>query len=64
MSCAQTKAAGIHGVILRLDVAGVSSYELYFGREFGEYMWEALLETAADLGGGPVGLEAMSLLQK
>ena len=64
MSCAQTKAAEIHGVIFRLDFSGVSSYELYFGREFGEYMWEALLEAADEYGGGPVGLEAMARLQE
>lgn len=64
MSCAQTKAAEIHAVILRLDLDSVSSYELYFGRDFGEYMWEALLEAAEEFGGGPVGLDAMARLQE
>ena len=62
MSCAQARAAEIHCVILRSDLAGLASYELFFGREFGEYMWEALLEVAEEHRGGPVGLEAMARL--
>lgn len=64
MSCAQAKTAEIHCIIFRSDLAGLASYELFFGREFGEYMWEALLEAAEEHGGGPVGLEAMARLQR
>lgn len=63
MSCAQTKIAEVHAVLLRLDVGSVcSSYEVYFGREFGEYMWDALLEAGDEHGAVPVGMEAMEEL--
>ena len=64
MSCAQTKIAEVHAVLLRVDVGSVCSYEVYFGREFGEYMWDALLEAGDEHGTTPVGVEAMAGLQE
>jgi heterotetrameric sarcosine oxidase gamma subunit len=58
MRCAQTKAADIHGTLVRMDRGSLPSYALYFPREFGEYMWDALLEAGAV----PVGIEAMAKL--
>jgi len=63
-SCAQTRIAGVHAVLLRLDVGNVLGYEVYFGREFGEYMWDALLEAGEEHGATPVGIEAMARLQE
>ena len=63
-SCAQTQAAEIHATLVRADIGDLPSYQLFFSRDFGEYMWETLLETANHWGGGPVGLEAMSELRK
>ena len=62
-SCAQTQASDIHAILVRVDVGDLPSYQLFFSRDFGEYMWETLLETANHWGGGPVGLEAMSELR-
>ena len=61
--CAQINGAEIHNVLLRLDQNGLRSYELYFGREFGEYMWDALLEVGEDCGLRPIGIEALGRLQ-
>ena len=58
LRCAQSKFANIHGALLRIDLGERSSYQLYIGREFGEYMWEALVEASGVCGGGPVGFEA------
>ena len=63
MSCAQVKAAEIHNVLLRFDLGGLPTYEMYFGREFGEYMWDALLEVGEEYQVKPVGIEAMARLQ-
>ena len=63
-SCAQTQAAEIHAMLVRTDLGDLPSYQLFFSRDFGEYMWETLLETAEYFGGGPVGLEAMSELRR
>lgn len=59
MSCAQGRFSEIYALFLRLDRGSLSGYELYFGRDFGEYIWEALVESAHHHGGGPVGTEAM-----
>ena len=64
MHCAQTKAAEIHGTLLRMDRGGLTSYDLYFPREFGEYMWDALMEAGEECQASPVGLEAMAQLQR
>ncbi len=63
LSCAQTRIAEVHAVLLRLDLGNIRSYEVYFGREFGEYMWDALLEAGDEHGAVPVGIEAMEELE-
>ena len=62
LRCGQVKMAGIHGTLLRRDMAGLLCYELYFTREFGEYMWDVLMEAGERYDGLPVGFEAMELL--
>ena len=59
MACAQARFAEVYGLLLRLDRDGLPAYQLYFSRDFGQYVWEALVETAHHLGGGPVGIEAL-----
>ena len=63
MRCAQTKVAEIHAVLLRLDLGSLLSYDLYFGRELGEYMWQALFEAGEEYGAIPIGIEAMARLE-
>ena len=58
----QSKIAGIHGTLLRRDVAGLLCYELYFTRDFGEYMWDVLMEAGERYDAVPVGIEAMDRL--
>ena len=62
MGCAQTKVAEVHGTLLRMDLGGVPSYDLYFSRDFGEYMWDALMEAGELHGAAPVGIDAMERL--
>ena len=58
LGCAQARFAEVYGLLLRIDADGLPSYQLYFSRDFGQYVWEALVEAAEHLGGGPVGVEA------
>ena len=58
-SCVQSRFADVQGLLLRRDVNGIAMYQLYAGREYGEYLWETLIETAHEVGGGPVGTEAL-----
>ena len=59
LACVQSRFADVQGLLLRRDVNGIAMYQLYAGREFGEYLWEVLIETAHEVGGGPVGTEAL-----
>lgn len=63
LSGAQARFAEIHGTIIRTDVGPLPSYDLYFTREFGEYMWEAIFEAGEEFGVAPVGIEARATLQ-
>ena len=62
MGCAQSEIAGVHGVFVRADRGGVSGFRIYFGREYGEYVWEAILDSGRDCGAAPVGIEALARL--
>ena len=64
MSCAQAMFLRIHGVLLRLDISDLPSYEFYFSRDFGQYMWDLLLEAGEEYNLIPCGIEAMARLQK
>ena len=59
LSCIQSRFADVQGLLLRRDVSGIAMYQFYAGREFGEYLWEVLIETAHEVGGGPVGTQAL-----
>lgn len=59
LACVQSRFADVQGMLLRRDVNGIAMYQLYAGREFGEYLWEVLIETAREVGGGPVGTQAL-----
>ena len=59
LTCVQSRFADVQGLLLRRDVNGIAMYQLYAAREFGEYLWETLIETAREVGGGPVGTQAL-----
>ena len=59
LTCIQSRFADIQALLLRRDVNAIPMYQLYAGREFGEYLWEALVEAAKEVGGGLVGTEAL-----
>ena len=63
LTCAQARFAEVQGLLLRRDIQSIPAYQLYAGREFGEYLWETLIHAAAETGGGPVGTEALARLR-
>ena len=62
LSCAQGSLANVHTLIIRADMQTHLSYQVYCGREFGEYLWEALLDAGQEFGGVPFGLAAQRQL--
>ena len=63
LHCVQSRYADVHGLLVRQDVSTAPAYQLYFAREYGEYVWEAITQAARHIGGGPVGTEAIRSLQ-
>ena len=64
MSFVQTMVAKVHGMILRRDIGDLLAYQLFFSRDYGEYLWEALMLAGENHGVIPVGLQAMDLLHE
>ena len=62
-SCAQSSFAEIHGTMTRLDAAGLPAYTLLFGREYGDYMWESIMEAGERYDLVPFGIEALGRLR-
>ena len=62
-SSAQSQFAEIHGTLVRLDAAGLPAYTLFFGREYGDYMWESILEAGERYGLVPFGIETLGRLR-
>ena len=62
LTCAQTGIAGVHALILRADVRALLSFQVCCGREFGAFVWDALLDAGREFGAHPVGLAALRTL--
>ena len=63
LSCAQGSLANVHTLVIRADIQTHLSYQVYSGREFGEYVWEALLDAGQEFGALPFGMAAQRQLQ-
>ena len=59
MSCLQGSFAGVYGMLIREDFGNIASYDLYYPRELGEYVWDTLLRESAVFGTRPVGFECL-----
>jgi len=61
---AQTSAAKMSAVIARQDLGATLGYHLLCDSASAAYMWTSLLDAMAEFAGGPVGLEAVRLMEK
>jgi sarcosine oxidase subunit alpha len=55
--------AGVPAMFLRIGFVGELSWELHFPAEYGEYMWDALMEAGREYGISPFGVEAQRILR-
>ena len=62
LTCAQGQLAEVYSMIMRCDQSGLPSYNLYFAREYGHYLWDVLLEAGSEFGIVPIGVEALQQL--
>lgn len=63
LTCAQTSVAGVHALILRSDVRGLLSFQTCCGREFGAFVWGALLDAGNEFDARPFGRAALRTLE-
>jgi len=63
LAAVQGKAAGIPVLILRIGFVGELGYEMHFPAEYGEYLWETLLQAGSEFGITPFGVEAQRVLR-
>ena len=63
LACTQGSVANVHAIVIRADVGGMLAYEVYCGREFGEYLWDALRDAGQEFGAVPFGVAAQRLLR-
>ncbi|HSK16217.1 MAG TPA: 2Fe-2S iron-sulfur cluster-binding protein [Gaiellaceae bacterium] len=55
--------AGVPSLLLRIGFVGELGYEIHFPSPYGEHVWDVILETGADLGIRPFGLEPQRILR-
>ncbi len=63
LSCACGPMAAIRVLIVRKDRAALPGYEIFFSREYGEYLWDAMMEAGSEFQMRPFGLAAARLLE-
>jgi glycine cleavage system aminomethyltransferase T len=60
--CAQTSLAHTHAAALRQDLKSVLAFHLLVARDYGEFVWEAVLHAGHEFHLAPFGLEALKEL--
>ncbi len=63
MQARTANVAGAEALLLRIGFTGELSYEVHVPAGYGLAVWEALLETGADLGAAPFGIEAQRIMR-
>ena len=63
MACRQGNVAGVPATLLRIGFVGETGWEIHFPAEYGDYLWDALLEAGANEGLQPFGVETQRVLR-
>jgi sarcosine oxidase subunit alpha len=63
LTCTQGSVAKVHATVIHADVGSLLAYEVYCGREFGEYLWDTLWDAGQEFGAVPFGVAAQRLLR-
>ncbi len=62
LTCVQTGVHHTYTILMRLDIQSLRAYLILVSREYGEWLWEAIVETGAEFGIQPFGSAAHELL--
>ncbi|MEE9199285.1 MAG: aminomethyltransferase family protein, partial [Dehalococcoidia bacterium] len=63
MRSASGVVAGVPSLLMRIGFVGETGWEVHFPAEYGEYIWDALLEAGREFGISPFGVEAQRILR-
>ncbi len=63
LAATQGAIAGVPCLVLRLGFVGELGYEIHFPSEYGEYLWDSILDAGRDCSIEPFGLEAQRILR-
>ena len=63
MRSAQGLVAGVPTILLRIGFVGETGWELHVPAEYGEYLWQTLMDAGREFGISPFGLEAQRILR-
>ena len=63
LGCAQGVVAGVPCILFRIGFVGELGYEIHFPAEYGDHMWDALMEAGKDFGISPFGVESQRILR-
>jgi sarcosine oxidase subunit alpha len=63
MACREGSVAGVPATLLRVGFVGETGWEIHFPAEYGEFVWDTLLEAGAAAGIRPFGVETQRLLR-
>jgi glycine cleavage system aminomethyltransferase T len=54
----------VPALLVRRDLPGLPSYEVYASRDYGEYVWDVLYEAGREFGIAPIGQSAWRTLSE
>jgi len=63
LACAQSDVAGVPTLLLRIGFVGESGWEMHVPAEYGEHIWEAVMEAGREFDLAPFGVEAQRILR-
>ena len=60
--CIEGGVVEIHAIVARSDLGRLLGYKIYYGWEYGEYLWDAIMEAGHEHKIAPIGFEAVRVL--
>ena len=63
MRSSRGEVAGVPALLLRIGFVGETGWEVHFAAEYGEHIWDALMEAGEEFGIRPFGVEAQRVLR-
>ncbi|MEO0381599.1 MAG: glycine cleavage T C-terminal barrel domain-containing protein, partial [Pseudomonadota bacterium] len=63
MACGTVSLGGVNGRLFRISFSGEHAYEVAVPARYGASLFEALMQEAEALDGGPYGMEALNVLR-